>query len=61
VEAHPGAFATHRPLLHEALDLGKAMIVQEVGRGLDQNYMCREDIKVEVARKIHSFHVLHNW
>ncbi len=57
MEAHP----EHHPLLHAALDLGKAMIIQEVGRGLDQNYMCREDIKVEVAWKIHSFHALHNW
>ncbi len=32
--------ARHHPLLHEALVTGWAMLVQEVGGGLNQVYMC---------------------
>jgi hypothetical protein len=52
--------ARNHPLLHEALVTGRAMLVQEVGGGLNQVCMCREDIKVKVAGKNHCFHALHN-
>jgi hypothetical protein len=36
------------------------MIVQEVGWGLHQVYMCRKDINVKVAGKAHHFYALHD-
>jgi hypothetical protein len=46
---------------HDALILGRALVVQEVGGDSGQSYSCQEDIRAEVAGKTHSLHTLHDW
>jgi hypothetical protein len=51
----------HHPLLNEALAMGWAIIVQEVGGGLDQVHLCSKDIKVEVVGRGYRLYGLHDW
>jgi hypothetical protein len=56
-----GCGGEHHHLLHDALVLGRALVVQEVGGDSGQLYSCREDIRAEVAGKTYRLHTLHDW
>jgi hypothetical protein len=56
-----GCEAAHHPLLHGALVEGRVMVVQEVGDRKAQVYLCREDLRVEVAGKTSRLHTLYDW
>jgi hypothetical protein len=56
-----GCGGEHNYLLHDALMLGRALVVQEMGGDSGQSYSCREDIRAEVAGKTHRLHTLHDW
>jgi hypothetical protein len=51
----------HNHPLHDALILGRALVIQELGGDSDQSYLCREDIRAEVAGKTYHLHTLHDW
>jgi hypothetical protein len=55
-----GCGGEHNHLLHDALVLGRALVIQEVGGDSGQSYLCREDIKAEVAGKTYHLHTLHD-
>jgi hypothetical protein len=56
-----GCHAPHRPLLHRALVVGQAMIVQEVGDGQGQVHLCQEDVREKAAGKTSCPHAPYNW
>ncbi len=51
----------HNHLLNDALVLGRALVVREVGGDSGQSYLCREDIRAEVAGKTYHLHAQHDW
>ncbi len=53
--------AAHHPLLHGALVEGRVMVVQRIGGEKAQVYLCREDVRVEVAGKASHLHTLYDW
>jgi hypothetical protein len=56
-----GCGGEHNHLLHDALMMGKALVIQGVGGDSSQSYLCCEDIRAEVAGKTHRLHTLHDW
>ena len=56
-----GCGGEHNYLLHDALVLGRALVIREVGEDAGPSYSCREDIRAEVAGKTHYLHALHDW
>ncbi len=56
-----GCGGEHNHLLHDALILGRALVVWEVGGDSGQLYLCREDIRAEVAGRTYHLHTLHDW
>jgi hypothetical protein len=40
---------------------GRVMVVQRIGGGKVQVYLCREDVRVEVAGKASRLHTLYDW
>jgi hypothetical protein len=56
-----GCGGEHNHLLHDALVLGRALVIQEVGGDSGQSYSCREDIRAEVAGKTYHLRTLHDW
>ncbi len=56
-----GCGGEHSHLLHDALVLGRALVIREVDDDSGLSYSCREDIRAEVAGKTHYLHALHDW
>ncbi len=56
-----GCGGQHSHLLHDALIQGRALVVQEEGSDSSQSYLCREDIRAEVAGRTHHLHTLYDW
>ncbi len=56
-----GCEAAHHSLLHGALVEGRVMVMQGIGGEKAQVYLCREDVRVEVASKASRLHTLHDW
>jgi hypothetical protein len=46
-----GCGGEHNHLLHDALMIGRALVILEAGGDSSQSYSCREDIRAEVAGK----------
>jgi hypothetical protein len=55
-----GCEAAHHPLLHGALVEGRVMVVQGIGGKETQVYLCREDVRVDVAGKASHLHTLYD-
>jgi hypothetical protein len=53
--------AAHHHLLQGALVEGRVMVVQGVGAGKVQVFLCREDVPVEGAGKASRLHALYDW
>ncbi len=56
-----GCGGEHSHLLHDALILGRALVIREVDNDSGLSYSCREDIRAEVAGKTYYLHALHDW
>jgi hypothetical protein len=53
----------HHPALHVQTTRGHAMVVLAKGPGeeKEQNHLCREKVKIEVAGRAQRLHAMHNW
>jgi hypothetical protein len=56
-----GFEAAHHPLLHGALVEGRVMVVQGICGKEAQVYLCREDVRVEVAGRASHLDTLNDW
>jgi hypothetical protein len=56
-----GCGGEHSHLLHDALVLGRALVIREADDDSGLSYSCREDIRAEVAGKTHYMYALHDW
>jgi hypothetical protein len=53
----------HHPALHFQATRGHAVVVLAKGRGeeKEQNHLCREKVKIEVAGRAHRLNAMHDW